>query len=192
MAQQLSFEGFEPPPSAPLDPVFFALLPDREAQGQIDAVAQALAREHRLTGRRTALDRLHVSLCGVRWPRDKAAKLVPLADSLARRASLFQFEASFDRALSLKSRSGNYPLVLASRTGEILDLHRLLQGRLARAVGGEEHGKIMPHITMLYDPAMVLEQAIEPVTWTVRELVLIHSLRGLTRHVILGRWPLDG
>ena len=44
---------------------------------------------------------------------------------------------------------------------------------------------------MLYDDRLVAWQAVEPVRWTVREFVLMHSLLGQHRHVPLARWPLD-
>jgi 2'-5' RNA ligase len=50
--------------------------------------------------------------------------------------------------------------------------------------------KFTPHVTLLYDDRMVPEQAVEPISWRVREFVLTHSLLGKTQHVELGRWPL--
>ena len=49
-----------------------------------------------------------------------------------------------------------------------------------------------PHLTLLYDACRVDEQAIDPVGWTVREFVLVHSLLGQTTYIPLGRWPLRG
>jgi 2'-5' RNA ligase len=44
-----------------------------------------------------------------------------------------------------------------------------------------------PHVTLLYDARDVEEHPIEPIGWTVNELVLIYSDRG---HFHLRRWPL--
>jgi 2'-5' RNA ligase len=42
-------------------------------------------------------------------------------------------------------------------------------------------------------PPILLEaRAVEPIRWTVREFVLVHSLLGQTRHVPLARWSLGG
>ena len=49
-----------------------------------------------------------------------------------------------------------------------------------------------PHVTLLYDRALAPEAPVEPVSWTVSEFVLIHSLLGQTRHIVLGRWALQG
>lgn len=43
---------------------------------------------------------------------------------------------------------------------------------------------------LLYDPQGIAEHAIEPIRWTAREFVLVHSLLGRSRHVPLGRWAL--
>ena len=52
--------------------------------------------------------------------------------------------------------------------------------------------QVTPHVTLLYDDVLVEERAVEPIRWTVREFVLVHSLLGQTRHVPLARWPLGG
>jgi 2'-5' RNA ligase len=193
MPEQLSFEWYEPPSrSAPLDAVFFALLPDGSARREIIGIADRFVRNYRLTGRRIALDRLHVSLCGVQCRRDIVGKLLPLAEAAARRVQLGPFDANFDRAMSFKSKTGNYPLVLVSKTDEILALFRTLGGTLAKVLGTTERKTLTPHVTMLYDRELILEQEVQPVSWIARELVLIHSLRGLTKHEVLGRWPLEG
>jgi RNA 2',3'-cyclic 3'-phosphodiesterase len=44
-----------------------------------------------------------------------------------------------------------------------------------------------PHLTLWYGESEIAEHPIEPIGWTVREFVLIHSLRG---HTHLARWPL--
>ena len=48
-----------------------------------------------------------------------------------------------------------------------------------------------PHMTLLYDRASTVpEETVEPLRWTAREFVLIHSRVGLTDHKALARWPL--
>jgi 2'-5' RNA ligase len=59
-------------------------------------------------------------------------------------------------------------------------------GRLARWA----KGVFTPHVTLLYDGMSVAEQPVDPISWTVGEFVLVHSLLGQTRHIILDRWPL--
>lgn len=195
MVEQLSFDGFEapPPPRRKLsDAVFFALLPDMPARYQIAGIADNLVEEHHLTGRRVGLDRLHASLWGGHCSRERAGTLLPTAEAVMRHVRCGSFEVRFDRAMSFKSRTANYPLVLTSPTTEILALFRILARAFGKVFGVTQRNTITPHVTMLYDPAMLPAQPIEPVTWMAREVVLIHSLRGLTQHVVLGRWPLEG
>jgi 2'-5' RNA ligase len=46
-------------------------------------------------------------------------------------------------------------------------------------------------MTLYYGPQPVPLQAIEPIRFVVREFVLIHSERGLTRYNLLDGWSLD-
>jgi 2'-5' RNA ligase len=49
-----------------------------------------------------------------------------------------------------------------------------------------------PHVTLLYDNRCVAEETVDTVPWTVREFVLVHSLHGQGRYVLLERWELLG
>jgi len=96
------------------------------------------------------------------------------------------FRVCFDRAESFK----NGALVLRGADGTIgLDV---LQQRLSDALDGEPHRarSYTPHVTLLRDNHRVPEQRIEPIEWTVREVVLVHSLLGRTTHRHVARWPL--
>ncbi|WHO73262.1 2'-5' RNA ligase family protein [Rhizobium sp. BT03] len=50
-----------------------------------------------------------------------------------------------------------------------------------------------PHMTLLYDRKAVPPTSLDqPVSWTAREFLLIHSLLGKSEHHIIDRWPLLG
>jgi 2'-5' RNA ligase len=51
---------------------------------------------------------------------------------------------------------------------------------------------ITPHVTLFYNEEGPETFPIEPVTWTVGEVVLVHSLIGRATHVPLARFPLIG
>ena len=70
----------------------------------------------------------------------------------------------------------------------------VLQQRLSDALDGEprQARPFTPHVTLLRDRHRVPEQRIEPIEWTVRELVLVHSLIGRPAHRHLARWSLAG
>jgi 2'-5' RNA ligase len=104
------------------------------------------------------------------------------------------FLVAFDRAMSFDSGEKN---ALVLRGDEGLSGLMMLQHDLVTAL--QEAGVVRrkglqftPHITLLYDKCRVREQAVEEIRWTVREIVLVQSLYGQSRHIPLARWPLGG
>ena len=66
-------------------------------------------------------------------------------------------------------------------------------GQAMMATGlGDKAGDYLPHVTLLYDDALIDEHPVAPISWTATEFVLVHSLLGRTKHVILDRWALNG
>ena len=49
-----------------------------------------------------------------------------------------------------------------------------------------------PHVTLLHDGRHIEAEPVEPIGWTVREIVLVHSPVGQTTHRHLMRLPLRG
>ena len=47
-----------------------------------------------------------------------------------------------------------------------------------------------PHLTRLYHEGDIADEAVEDIRWTVREFVLVHSLYGQSRHLLMARWSL--
>src|SRR6202043_848028 len=102
------------------------------------------------------------------------------------------FEVSFDRTSSFRGKLGNHPFVLLGDNG--LSRLRSFRRTLGAAMMRKGFRRLVntgftPHVTLLYDIRNVEEQPIEPILWTVREFVLVHSMRG---HAHLARWPLRG
>jgi len=64
--------------------------------------------------------------------------------------------------------------------------------KTGRLLGERVASSFTPHVTLLYDGRVVTERLVEPIRWTVREFVLVRSLLGKTRHIVIGRWPLRG
>ncbi len=72
-------------------------------------------------------------------------------------------------------------------------LREALGAALTRAgLGGATRGEFKPHVTLLRDTLRVAPAKIAPVSWQVRDFVLVHSLLGRTTHIHLGRWDLRG
>ncbi|MBN9087651.1 MAG: RNA 2',3'-cyclic phosphodiesterase [Reyranella sp.] len=170
------------------DRLFFAVLPDEATAARIAEKARHLRLSHGLTGKGVRSEHLHVTLChvgdGIGLPRD-------VVDQVKKRAAgvtMPSFRVSFDRAGSFR----NGALVLRGDDGTIgLEI---LQQRLSDALDGQpgRARPFTPHVTMLRDSYRVPEQRIEPIEWTVREVVLVHSLLGRTTHRHIARWSLTG
>lgn len=191
MPEQLSFAGFEGP-ALPTESVFVAILPDEATAVRIAHLAQRLRDKHGLTGRPLATRRFHISLHYV------AARPPPSIVAKAREAlaavAMPPFRVALDRAQSLSGRERERkPLVLSGGDG-VAGLVRL-QHRLGSVMEQAGLGRWtgpgwLPHLTLLYDARRITEEAIDPVSWDVRDLVLVHSLPGPIRYNLLARWPL--
>jgi 2'-5' RNA ligase len=187
MRAQHSCFGFEAPAT---DGLFFALFPDEDAAAQLAKTARQLCIRHRLDARAVSADRLHVSLLGFGAYAGLPPALVGGAFDAAAAIAAAPFEVIFDRAVSFLGRPR--PLVLCSEDDipELIAFQRGL-GHAVQKVGlGRAKQQYVPHVTMLYDERAIEDHTIEPVRWTVRDFVLVHSLRGKSQYNILGRWSL--
>src|SRR5207244_1145602 len=97
-----------------------------------------------------------------------------------------------DRIVSFEGKRKEHPFVLRGDAGlaKLVSFRRLLGDAIQSAGLGQVKPGYVPHVTLLYDQRRVEERPIEPISWTVREFVLIHSLIGQSRYIPLGRWPL--
>jgi 2'-5' RNA ligase len=168
--------------------LFFAAIPDVVSAVRIHRLAGVLKRAHRFSGKLIEPARLHVSLffLGGLPEQDIRAARAAAAD-----VRIARFEVLFDRTASFRGKRGSRPFVLVGDKG----LQRLISFRetlgeamLRRGLRRVAYTNFTPHLTLLYDISSVEEYPIEPISWTVREFVLIRSLRG---HECLERWPLE-
>ena len=187
------------PKRAPASPwrdvLFFAVLPTPAAAVRIAQRAEGLRNQHGLRGWRRPTELLHVTLnpVGAYWglPNDVLSAAIEVGSSV----EVAPFEVTFDRVSSFRG-TDRHPLVLRCSHGiaELMTLQKIL-GAAMRSIGlgpGNRSG-FTPHVTLLYDRQSVPESGIgEPITWVVREFVLVHSLHGLSEHVHCARWPLRG
>jgi 2'-5' RNA ligase len=172
----------------PTDRLFLAVLPDQDTAARIAEKARHLRLSHGLTGRGVRPEHFHVTLChagdGTGLPSDVVDRVKARAATVA----MPPFRVCFDRAGSFK----NGALVLRGDDGTIgLEV---LQQRLSDALNEQplKARAFTPHVTLLRDSHRVPEQHIEPIEWTVREIVLVHSLLGRTTHRHIARWSLTG
>jgi len=178
---------------AATDRLFFALMPDATAASRTSRLAHRLCRDLGLTGRPLAIGRFHVSLLHIGDYAGTPPDIVRKSRAAAEGVTLRPFTVSFDRAASFKGRPGHHPYVLLGGEGvaRVSALRRTLCAA-AMKVGLRRRtpSEIMPHMTLLYDAHYVEELAVEPVSWSVQEFVLIHSLLRRSKYELLGRWPL--
>ena len=175
------------PFEAPLHRLFWAVLPDSPASDRIADVARRERARHCLAGKPLQTGRFHVTLYHV---GDAISPPQPerIEDQVQRASNVVmpKFRVSFDYIQSFR----NGAFVLCGDDGVIgLDV---LHQRLSDEIDWRPRParRFTPHMTLLYDRQRIQEHAIEPISWTVREIVLIESLPGLTTYRILARVPL--
>lgn len=178
---------------AEVDSLFFALQPDAPAAARAVALAGRLRADHGLRAPPTAMDRLHVTLHYLGRSGSLPEDLVTRARRAAQTLDSPVFEVSFDQVTSFPARVRKRPLVLVARQPmQALQALRFNLGVALRLHGvAADKGAFTPHLTLLRDTRAVAEQSVAPIAWTAREFVLVRSLIGQGRHVVLARWPLQ-
>lgn len=184
------FSLFDAPPIT--DRLFFAIFPDPAIAAVIARQADGLRTALGLGGRPLAPERFHITLHHLGDHAGVRRDIVAMAGEAAEAIRTAPFEVVFDRAASFHNR-GNNPFVLQG--GDGLEALRAFQRELGLAMARAGLGKwidktFTPHVTMLYDKGLALEQAIEPIRWTVDGFTLVHSRLGRTEHIALGQWAL--
>ncbi len=178
----------------PTDRLFLGLFPDAATAATIAGLGEDLKRRHGLKKPVHAPDRLHITLFHIGdfagLPLDLVRRTVAAAEAM----KAAPFEVTFDHATSFSGRPGNRPFILKGSDEALSDLQTYRTG-LGLALAGEgvkTTGPFTPHVTLLYDDPMIAPDPIPPVSWMVRELVLIRSHMGKSIHEPLGRWALNG
>jgi 2'-5' RNA ligase len=197
MGAQLSLPGFgaaPPPKDLPTDRLFFAIRPDADSAERIAWLARRVRDEHGLMGRPIPTGRLHVSLLDLGDYAGLPQKIVAAASRAAATVVAPPVEIAFDRVVGGSLRHGRSAVVLRGAAGiaAVTALRRVIVEAMTKAaIKLPAERRFMPHVTLLYDRS-VSEQPVETIAWTAREFVLVQSLLGWSRHVVLERWPLRG
>lgn len=172
--------------------LFFALRPDTDAEQQIHGLATRLRDTHGLEGKITDPGQLHVTLCFLGSLSKLPPDAIAAADAAARTLQVDPFPLAFDR---VKSFPGSNAFVLAQE----VDCQPLVQLRNRLLVALARAGRFRPdkrefraHVTLMHDPKLVGLHEVEPVGWTVREMLLLRSHHGLEPYQVLGRYPFAG
>ncbi|WP_158554691.1 2'-5' RNA ligase family protein [Methylovirgula sp. 4M-Z18] len=175
--------------------LFFAILLDAVTAHQVNRAGHRFVTAKGLAGRLHEPERLHISLHHVADLPRLRSKPIYAAGLAAAAVSQRPFEVTLNVIKSFGGiprrglRRLQYPLILPAESASLASF----QARLGTAMVGtglRASGHVVPHITLLYGDAPVAAEAIEPISFTVRDFVLVHSLRGLSRYELIGRWPL--
>jgi 2'-5' RNA ligase len=164
--------------------LFFALMPSAGIIPEIAAVRGRLgiAKSHVFD------HRLHMTLWSLDLPMTPTPGIV--ADLCAAAAKV-QGPAL---RLVLQELVGNGAQTML-KPGEPMPVLKAFQRRLQLAVADagiwpNRGFRFDPHVTLAYGQEQGMRRPVWPLSWRAEEFVLIHSLVGLTEHVVLGRWTL--
>jgi 2'-5' RNA ligase len=170
-----------------VDRLFFAAIPDAGVAAEIHRRAGILKCAYNLLGRLIEPECLHVSLF---FLGNLPEQSLQMACEAAADVRVAPFNVSLDRSVSFQGRPGNRPFVLSGDEGvrQLVSFRRMLGAAMTRrGLRRRANTNFTPHVTLLYDTRAVEEHPVEPISWTVNEIVLIHSVNG---HTHLARWPL--
>lgn len=188
MPQQLSLFGT--PPDTSQDRLFFALQPGPAAATGIARLTADLRRELGIKGPVVAIERLHVTLHYIGDYAGLPRHIVASASAVLADLAAPAFEVAFDRVVTFGRHGSRLPLVLRGGDDDtaLAALQQMLASAMARAgLRQRLGGRYPPHVTLLYGDRAVTERTVEPIRWVADEVVLVHSLVGRSRHVVLAR-----
>jgi RNA 2',3'-cyclic 3'-phosphodiesterase len=191
MSDQLSFDWLPAAPE-PTDGLFFAIFPTMAAAASMTRFTSRLCDEHGLRGKPLATERLHISLLSLGEYNGLPEGIIAVASEAAAAVAALPFDVVFDRVMTFR---GKRPLVFCGGDGAaaLLAFQSVLGAAMTKAgFGRSVRLRFTPHVTMVYVDRDVAEQAVEPVRWTVREFVLVHSLLRKSKYIPLERWSLRG
>jgi 2'-5' RNA ligase len=191
MPMQMSFLDTAPDPK---HRYFFGIYVEPAVAERIAAMTRDLRHQHALRGEPLLVERLHVTLHHLGDYDVEHKSIVTTALEAGSAVQAASFDVELDRTASFGGKKLS-PFVLTGMQGvvELKAFQRILGGTMARAgLGKHVEKNFTPHVTLLYDAKRIDQQEIEPISWTVREFALVHSLLGETKHTVLGRWTLRG
>lgn len=143
-----------------------------------------------------AKERLHITLHDLGLHDGVPPGIVADACRAAANVTMPPFDVTFDHVLSFCRGAGKKPIVLCGSGEGLMPLKAFRQTlgvELTKVgLGSWVKSGYTPHVTLLYDNLRVARETIDPIRWTVREFVLVHSIVGETKHIHLARWPLRG
>lgn len=169
--------------------LFFALRPPPRLQPRIESLGRGLKQAHGLGGQPIGRDRLHATLASVQDPRYPLRDVIARAASFAAQLHHQRFSIRFEWTQSFDVHRRRFPLVLRGGSDGLSGFHHALSAGM-RGAGFDVSASFTPHITLLWADRKVEEYPVAPISWTVEDFVLVMSLVGYSRHIVMGRWPM--
>jgi len=187
------FPGFEPERRSdaafPAHRFYLALKPDGSAAEKASETALRLKYENQLAGNPLKRGNFHISL-PLLWEGEKPpGDLVEILSTRMQTVRRPPFEIVLDMAMSF--RQARRHLLVLGTTRSVANIYELNRQLVFANGFRTRRGSFNPHMTLLYTDKLVEKQPIEPIRWTAREFVLIHSFVGLGRQEIAACWPLQ-
>ena len=172
----------------PTDRLFVGVRPNSCIAPSIANLAEDMRIRHNLVGRLLLTEHFHVTTMHIGDGFGLSQETVDATTHVMRQIALRPFRVVFDRV----TRFSNGALVLCGGDGVagLELLHERFCAILAEAGLKRRKSGYTPHITLLRDRRLVAEEPVEPIGWSVREIVLVHSLLGRTTHRDLVKFPL--
>lgn len=163
--------------------LFFALMPPSNLLDEL-----AWLRDLTTHGKAEAGDRLHVTMFLFdHAPKFQSAVAIRIGEILAGQA-LPACRLVFEQ---LVRGSASTLLLPNERLNGVLRLQNRLATLLCSAdLHPANYWRLNPHLTLRRGKAVGETLAIDAVSWTANEIVLLDSLIGLSRYDVIGRWPL--
>lgn len=173
--------------------LFFALLPDEAARGQLVQAADALKAAHpALRARWVNPARYHATLHFLGDHASLRRDVVDAAVAAANKLRAAPFEWVLREVASFHGRQPPCVLRGPEVPGPLQQLWQELGHVLVLAGQGRHvERSFTPHVTLAYSFGTLLQAApIEPLAWRVGEVALVHSVVGQPGYQVLANWPL--
>jgi 2'-5' RNA ligase len=175
--------------------LFFALRPDEETAERIARDVRAQHEARGLAPRLRPSRVFHITLHYFGYfSAEPDAHVVASAERAAAEVVRPAFDLSFDGFTSWgDGRAAKHPFVLTGGQGleAVRELRDALVERLVAHGLAAPEKDYEPHLTLRYDKRPAPVWRVDLAGWVASEFVLVKSPQGLTRHDVIGRWPLQ-
>ena len=168
----------------PLHRLFFAIQRPPETNARIREEAWRWSGGARLV----APERHHITMAILDDHSSLPAGLVERMCAIGGSTAIEPFRIAFSR---VDENGGSVVLLPDEPSGPLSNLRRqFLEGMRRGGIRQRRGYSFSPHMTVAYRNGSSSSQAVDPLGWTVQEIVLIDSHVGRSHHEVLGRWKL--